>query len=163
MPSKRKKKIPLPKRPVGRPNKFFEANKELIFKLAARGFDDAEIAEVLGVQRQTVCNWKKKYPDFFDTLKIQKEMADSKVERALFERACGYSHPETRAQWVSDEKGGRWEYAELIKHYPPSEVACIFWLKNRKPEQWREKVDPSGASAESLAETLSKMAERLPG
>lgn len=141
MPAKPKKKVALPKNKVGRPNKFFDANKELIFKLAARGFDDAEMAEIIGVDRATLSNWKVKYPDFFDTIKIQKQMSDEKVERALFERACGYVHPETKAQWVQDENGGRWEYADIQRHYPPDPTSMIFWLKNRQPRKWRDKTD----------------------
>jgi hypothetical protein len=152
------------KKKIGRPSLFDKVDKGKLKALYLDGKTDAEIAEIFGITRRTVVNWRKKNPDFVLALNDEwKKVADHRVERSLYERACGYSHPETKAQWVSDEKGGRWEYAELIKHYPPSDVACIFWLKNRMPEQWRDKVEQGGESIESLADTLAKMAERLPG
>ena len=141
MPAKPKPKIPVPKIRVGRPPKDFEKNKDLILRLAARGFDNAEMSKIVGVTPQTLDNWQNKYPDFFDTLKIQKAMSDEKVERSLYERACGYSHPETKAQWVGDENGGRWETLDMIKHYPPDPTSMIFWLKNRQPDRWRDRVE----------------------
>lgn len=127
--------------PFGRPTKFGEAVKEKIAFFARKGFTDAEISKSIDIEEQTLTNWKKKYPDFFGALMDWKAQADEKVERSLYERACGYEHPETKAQWVSDESGGRWEYAELVKRYPPETPAITLWLKNRKPAEWRDNFD----------------------
>lgn len=135
--------------PGGRPTKFSKGMQRKIKVLARRGFTDKEIATVLGVTEQTINNWKIKHPKFFESLKDWKAEADEKVEVSLYERACGYSHPETKAQWVEsfvehDEtyiKVGRWEYAELIRHYPPDPTSMIFWLKNRQAAKWRDKTE----------------------
>lgn len=136
----------MPKKKGGRPSKFSKNIQRKIRKLALRGFTDDDIAEIIDVTKQTLNNWKKKYSEFFDSLKNWKLLADQKVERSLYERACGYSHPDTKAQFVMDDSGGRWEYADLIKHYPPDPTSMIFWLKNRQPSKWRDKqeIEESG-------------------
>lgn len=132
---------------VGRPTKFDEGRLDGIRLMARRGFTDEEMALVLGVDESTLNRWKKKHPEFCKSLKEWKSHADGNVERSLYERALGYSHPDTKARWVETSelidgqvvKSGRWVYAELTKHYPPDTTACIFWLKNRQPEHWRDR------------------------
>lgn len=109
--------------------------------LARKGWTDVEMAELLKVSEVTFNNWKKKHPSFFKSVKNSKAEADRAVERSLYERACGYSCPETKAQWIHDEDGGRWEYADMRRHYPPDPTSMIFWLKNRQPERWRDKQE----------------------
>jgi hypothetical protein len=63
-------------------------------------------------------------------------------------------HPETKPQWVNDDNGGRWEYAEYVRHYPPDPTSMIFWLKNRQPQDWRDKQEhehtgPGGGAIET--------------
>lgn len=135
------------KHPGGRPTKFTQKMKDSISLMARRGFTDQEMSDILGITERTINNWKKRHSEFFQSLKDWKIDADRKVELSLYERACGYSHPETKAQWVESDilvngefkKIGRWEYAELTKHYPPDSTSIIFWLKNRQPEKWRDK------------------------
>jgi DNA-binding transcriptional regulator YiaG len=103
---------------------------------------DEEIAEVLGVSVVTLNKWKHKYKAFGLALKKGKESADKQVERSLFERATGYSHPDVDIRTVSVGNG----QSEIIqtptmKHYPPDTTAAIFWLKNRKAKDWREKTE----------------------
>jgi hypothetical protein len=107
--------------------------------LAKRGLIDIEIAKELGISKQTLNVWKKKHPEFLNSLKKGKEIPDKKVEHSLYERACGYEHPEDKIFY--DSKSGEVIVQPTIKHYPPSEVACIFWLKNRRPDRWRDKQD----------------------
>lgn len=131
----------------GRPTKFDPKKMAAVELMARRGFTDKEIARCLGVTEQTINNWKKAHPDFFESLKGWKDYADGNVERSLYERATGYTAPETKAQWVETSevldgqvfKSGRWEYADLRKHYPPDTPAAIFWLKNR--QGWRDKQE----------------------
>ena len=137
---------------TGRPSKFTKENRAKAEKLSRRGFTDAEVSEILGINHSTLTRWKQKHKDFCITLKDWKESSDENVKRSLYERACGYSHVETKAQWVTDTEiidgkpftVGRWETIDLIKHYPPETTADIFWLKNRQPEKWRDKKDFEG-------------------
>lgn len=125
----------------GRPSKF-EVVKDIIIKIAAYGLTDQQMSDVVGVTKQTLNNWKKENPEFFDSLKESKLYPDSQVVRSLFERANGYSHMEDK---IFNDNGDPL-IVPTIKHYPPDTTACIFWLKNRQPELWRDvkNVEMSG-------------------
>lgn len=121
----------------GRPSKFNSAIKKTILFLAMKGFTDDEIAKVIRVTVTTLNNWKNVYPDFFDDLKGNKLLADVEVEKSMFERACGYEHPEDKIFCVA----GKVTIVPTIKHYPPDPICCIFWLKNRQPDNWKDRID----------------------
>lgn len=95
------------------------------------------MSDVLGVTEATWNNWKKAHPDFLESLKRGKAESNLTVAKSLYHRAVGYSHPEEK---VFCHNGEIITY-QTTKHYPPSEVAMIFWLKNRDPENWRDKQD----------------------
>jgi len=151
MPVKKKpaKKAKLKKHPGGRPTKFTKEIKVKVEKLSRRGFTDKEIAEIIDVNELTIHRWKLKHKEFSKSMALWKEQADDKVEKSLFERACGYSHPDTKPQWVETTdlvdnvlvKSGKWVYADMIKHYPPDTPAASLWLRNRRPGEWRDKQD----------------------
>lgn len=101
---------------------------------ARNGLTDAQIAANMGITRSTLNEWKKKYSDISDTLKRGKEVVDIQVENALLKRALGYSYDE-----VTVEDGE--ETKRVTKEVVPDTTAQIFWLKNRKPEVWRDKRD----------------------
>ena len=127
----------------GRPSTADKVDKDQLKALYLDGKTDQEIADFFKISRKTLINWRKKNPEFILTLKNDwKAVADHRVERSLYERACGYSHPETKAQWVYEKGVGRWVYAEMVKHYAPDPISMIFWLKNRQPDRWREKPLP---------------------
>lgn len=121
----------------GRPSKFSEDRIRQARLLAEKGCTDVEVATFFEVALSTVSLWKLKHPEFSEALRIGKAEADTRVERALFERATGYSHPEVH---VSSYQGDV-TLTPIVKHYPPDPTAMIFWLKNRKPEQWRDKPE----------------------
>lgn len=102
------------------------------------GATDAELAEMLEVTRQTLSNWRNRYPEFAEAMTVGKAPADDRVERSLFQRALGYSHPEDDIKVI----GGEIVITPTIKHYPPDTAACIFWLKNRRPDQYRANPEP---------------------
>ena len=108
-------------------------------KLFRRGFTDAEVCEIIDITEATLNNWKKKKPAFFESLKDWKKVADSEIKRALYERARGYTHPETKVFC----NGGDIVTADVERHYPPDPTSMIFWLKNRCPDEFREKVEHS--------------------
>jgi len=110
-----------------------------LFMLCEKGFTDDELAVFYKVCKKTINNWKKD-PEFLTLLKKGKDMADSKVERSLYERACGYSHPEDKIF----NNNGKEMIVKTIKHYPPDPVSAIFWLKNRQPERWRDVQEIKG-------------------
>jgi len=121
----------------GRPTKFTPAMLKQARFLASRGATDAELADFFEVSESTLNLWKIKHRDFSESLKEGKSVADDKVQNALFQRAIGYSHPDTH---VSNHQGTV-TLTPIVKHLPPETTAAIFWLKNRRPAEWREKVD----------------------
>ena len=110
--------------------------------LAAKGLTEDELAAEFGVTRRTILNWKNRFPLFRDSLMAGKKISDDKVVASLYQRAVGYSVPDVH---ISNDKGNI-TITPIIKHYPPDTTAQIFWLKNRKPDEWREKheVEHSG-------------------
>ncbi len=141
----------------GRPSKFTSDIQSKVELLARRGFIDAEMSIILGVTKRTFDNWKNKHPKFFHSLKDWKKQADHEVERSLYERACGYSHPEVKVQFVQDVvKGGRFETIELEKHYAPDPTSMIFWLKNRQPDVWKDRKEIDANLSGSLTVNIVK-------
>lgn len=118
---------------------------------ARDGLTDEQIAHNMGISRKTLAEWKNKYTPIGDALKNSKEVVDRIVENALFKKACGYTVEvkkpiKVRRVEYNDETGKKIrEYEEIVEtveevHVPADTTAQIFWLKNRKPEAWRDKV-----------------------
>jgi hypothetical protein len=120
--------------PGGRPSKYKAIYAEQAEKLCRLGATDVQLAEFFHVSEVTLNAWKKKYPEFLQSLKDGKEIADSVVVKSLFQRAKGYEHPEDKIF----NNNGEPLVVPTIKHYPPDTTAAIFWLKNRDPVRWRD-------------------------
>ncbi len=110
----------------------------LIEGWARDGLTDEQIAHNMGISRSTLNEWKDKFSDISDTLKKGKEVVDRMVENALLKRALGYEYTEQKII-VSEKDGKRTE--TTIKQVVPDVTAQIFWLKNRKPDEWRDKPE----------------------
>ncbi|MGG0340017.1 transposase [Priestia megaterium] len=111
---------------------------------AREGLTDEQIAHNVGVSRSTLNDWKKKYPDISDALKKGKEVVDLQVENALLKRALGYAYEEVTEESQWNEKAKRYELVvtkRVKKRQAPDTTAQIFWLKNRRPDKWRDKQD----------------------
>ena len=96
-----------------------------------------EVADFFDVTARTLYLWKHKYPDLGEALKIGKEAADDRVEMSLYRKATGYTFD---SENVFQYKGEIIR-APIVEHVPPSDTACIFWLKNRRKAEWRDKID----------------------
>lgn len=140
---------------MGRPTKLTEDLKKQIEFLAKKGFTQKELAEALLIDVSTITKWNQRYPEFFTSLKNWKAEADRKVERSLFERACGYEHPEDKVF----NNNGEPLIVPTIKKYPPETTAAIFWLKNRKPAEWRDvkNMEHSGPEGQPIEVIKSDM------
>jgi len=122
----------------GRPSKKNTLDLDRLVELASTGMTDVQLGAVYGVTEKTINEWKKDEKVSL-ALKKGKDLSDSKVERSLFERALGYTHPEEKI-FIHNGKIIR---ADTVKHYPPEVAACIFWLKNRKRLVWRDRIEPT--------------------
>ena len=106
----------------------------LIQGMARNGLTQQQIADNLGINVDTLIEYKKKYTDFSEALKKGKEVVDIEVENALLKRALGYKYDE-----VTYENGV--ETKRVTKEVQPDTTAQIFWLKNRKPNNWKDRVE----------------------
>jgi|GEM_PF-556241 len=111
---------------------------EQVVKLCRLGIPDQEIAGFYGVDVATLRCWESEQPEFLKSVINGRTLADAEVADRLYQRSCGYSH--VAIKFVT-HKGIITDREEYVKHYPPDTQACIFWLKNRRPDLWREKVE----------------------
>lgn len=131
--------------------------KEGLLKLegwAHDGLTDEQIAEKIGIRRPTLYDWKKKYSDISDALKRGKEVVDRQVENALLKRALGYEFKEITQELTED---GMRVTKVITKQQAPDTTAQIFWLKNRKPEEWRDKKETEITGSLNVASTAKEI------
>lgn len=122
----------------GRPRSYKPEYVEQARKLCLLGATDVEVADFFEVTERTIHRWKLDFPEFCQALKLGKDEADDRVEKSLYRRALGYSHDAVKI--FADTKEGKEMVVPYVEHYPPDTTACIFWLKNRRKEEWRDKV-----------------------
>lgn len=103
---------------------------------ARSGLTDTQIAHNMGIGRSTLHRWKTSEAVIAAALRRGKTVADLEVEGALFRRATGYDATEER---IDCEGGIEIRRTTTRRHIPPDTVAAIFWLKNRRPDKWRDK------------------------
>lgn len=148
------KKPEEPKRGRGQPTKFKPEYIEQARMLSARGFTDLELADFFKVSVRTLHRWKADSEDFCHALKLGKEQPDERVIKSLYAAATGYEHDEVDIRVIK----GRVVKTPIRKFYPPSPIACIYWLKNRRPDEWREK-EGGGDLAELAAALRANVAQ----
>lgn len=124
---------------MGRPRSFKPEYVEQARKLCLLGATDVEVADFFDVTERTINRWKVDYPEFCQALKLGKDEADDRVEKSLYRRALGYSHEAVKI--FANPATGAEQIVPYTEHYPPDTTACIFWLKNRRKDQWRDKID----------------------
>jgi hypothetical protein len=121
----------------GRPTLYKPEYADQARKLCLLGSTDKELADFFEITEATLNNWKTEHPEFFESLREGKELADAKVADRLYQRALGYEHPEVH---ISNYQGMITE-TPITKVYPPDATSAIFWLKNRQRNKWRDKVE----------------------
>lgn len=149
----KKKKI-RKKNPGGRPEKYLKEYADLAYKFCLLGADDANLAEFFCVEEKTINNWKQKHPEFLQSIKKGKNIADAEVAHSLYKRAVGYEHEAVKI--FNDKDNGITE-APYIEHYPPDTGAAIIWLKNRQKAKWRDKQEVEHGVNPDLASFLQSL------
>ena len=130
-----------------------------------RGLTDEQIADNMGINIATLYRWKNDHCDICEALKTGKEEADMQVENALFQSAMGYDYEEITEElkWNPIKRDYEMKVTKrVIKHQPPSNTAQIFWLKNRRAEQWRDRVE-NNITLNEDTDALSRAFEELMG
>jgi hypothetical protein len=134
----------------GRPSKYNVKYNEQARKLCLMGYTDKQLGKFFEVAESTINKWKIDHKGFSESLKAGKEIADAEVTASLFERAKGYSHIETK---VFNNQGEILTY-DVNKIYPPDPISIKYWLNNRQPERWREKVEEVGLDSEGQIQKI---------
>lgn len=151
------------KKKAGRRSKYHTHVEPRLIEIegwARDGLIDEQIAKNLDVAVSTFHNYKKQFPELMESLKRGKEVVDREVENALLKRALGYRYDE-----VTYEHGE--EVKRVTKEVQPDTTAQIFWLKNRKPDKWRDRqdinhsgnIDSNNPFADLTTEELKKLIE----
>jgi hypothetical protein len=121
----------------GQPTLYRSEYDEQAYKLCLLGATDYEIADFFIVTEQTINNWKSDYPQFFESMRRGKILADANVSEKLYHRALGYSHEDEKLFLFEGEVIRE----DTTKHYPPDTAAARLWLLNRRPKDWRATVE----------------------
>ena len=143
---------------MARPTKFKEEFILQAEKLCKLGATDMEVADFFDVDVRTVYRWKGENEAFCQALKVGKDIADERVERSLYARANGYEHEEVDIRVV----GGAIVQTPIRKYYPPDTTACIFWLKNRKTAEWRDKVEQEHSGTVQIGRVTREIVRPAP-
>lgn len=122
---------------------------------ARDGLTDEQIAGNIGINPATLYKWIDKFGEIGEAIKKGKAPVDFQVENAMLKRAMGYDYEEVITE-VYDN--GKKHIRKVKKHMPGDVTAMIFWLKNRKPDKWRDKPEMKEDS-----ETLKAAKQLLEG
>ncbi len=128
---------------------YAEQGRKLCLLLGAT---DEELASIFGVSAEMLRDWLGAAPEFAAALQAGRELADAEVADRLFRRALGYSHDAVRI--FSDHK------VSYTEHYPPDTAACIFWLKSRQRDKWRDKIEHELLASSEMLASLDAAGER---
>jgi hypothetical protein len=121
----------------GRPTDYREEYSDQVYKLCLLGATDKELAEFFDCAESTLNLWKQAHPEFLESIRRGKKLADANVAEKLYQRALGYSHPSVKIMQYE----GSIVSEEYTEHYPPDTQAASLWLRNRQPDKWRDKTD----------------------
>jgi hypothetical protein len=124
---------------VARPTAFKPEYIEQAAKLCKLGATDVDLADFFKVSINTIGNWKASNAGFLGALKGGKNEADDRVERSLYQRALGYTSDAVKIFMPAGAKEP--VIVPYREHVPPDTTAAIFWLKNRRRDEWRDKLD----------------------
>lgn len=136
---------------AGAPTSYRPEYAKQAVHLSKLGATDYDLARAFDVAISSITLWKTKHPEFSAALKLGKDEADGQVERSLYTRATGYSFESEKVF----QYGGQILRAPTIEHVPPDVTAQIFWLKNRRPDLWRDvhRHDISVTSVKDMSAT----------
>tara|TARA_X000000950_G_scaffold247780_1_gene306348 strand:- start:161 stop:646 length:486 start_codon:yes stop_codon:yes gene_type:complete len=123
---------------AGRPTKYKAEYKDKAYDYALLGLTDKQIAGLLHVDERTFNRWKISHPEFCQSVREGREVADAKVIKSLYQRATGYTATEKRTQKNAD---GEEEVITVEKEIPPDVKAGCWWMQNRRPSEWRDRQE----------------------
>lgn len=158
------------KNPVGRTNEYetiWKHRLDEVEEWASMGLSNLQIANNMNIGDATLYDWQNKHPEFRDTIKRGKYKVDLQVENALFKKALGTEYTEVKKVYKNGKVIGE---ERVTKQLAPDTTAQIFWLKNRQPQDWRDRrhiehegsMEVNNPLAGLTTEELRKMANAKP-
>jgi hypothetical protein len=142
----------------GRPSSYRDTFPDQARKLCLLGATDQEIADFFEVDVRTIHRWKGDHEEFCHALKVGKEAADTRVERSLYQQAIGYEQDEVKIFMPANAEAP--VYAPFKAKVAPNATATIFWLKNRRKEEWRDRSQVELSATDDAAALLAEARER---
>lgn len=133
----------------GRKSTYQDVYADQAEKLCKLGAIDAELAEFFDITTETVKQWRKIHPKFGEACRRGKMIADAEVANCLYKNATGYKH--IAFKMFCHE--GKVVTKRYVEHYQPNTTAQIFWLKNRRPDLWRDRHELTGKDGKDLPAT----------
>jgi len=143
---------------AGQNTTYKKEHNKIAEKMCELGATDIDLADAFQVDVRTIHRWKLRHKAFCHSLKLGKDMPNLQVERALYHRAIGYSHPDQDIRVVN----GEIVITPIVKHYPPDTKAALAWSYNRMSDRWHPQPDSDKASPDDLAAALMILADKLP-
>ena len=144
---------------IGRPPMYTqwitEEGLTQVKKWAEEGLINKQIAHKMGINNATLYEWQDRFPEFADALKKGKKVIDEQVENSLLKRAMGYQYEEET--WGKNQLGEIVIVKRIVKSQAPDVTAQIFWLKNRNPKEWRDKVEVKNEHEGTITVEMGEM------
>jgi len=144
---------------AGRPTKYRTEFARIAGVMTELGAIRDDLARAFDVNVDTIDEWIAGRSAFSGAIKSARVLADTAVERSLYKRAIGSSVKTQRAF----QHRGEPVVVDVIEQHPPEVAAGIFWLKNRKPAEWRDKINLEHSGSVDFAERLAAARKRKPG
>ncbi len=155
MPAPKGNKNAIGNKGGGRPSSYRPEFVKIAEEMCKLGATDFELAKAFSVCTATINEWRNRHVEFSSALKNGKEPSDERVERSLFQKACGYTFESEKIFNYQGEV----VRATCIEHVPPDTTAAIFWLKNRRKEVWRDKHEVE--STQTVNVTVTHVRDQL--
>lgn len=139
---------------------------------ARDGLTDEQIAHNMGITAKTLYEWQNRFSEIRESLKKGKAPVDLEVENALLKKALGFRVTVRKPVKVKTKKQlkdkglieeERIEYTEEEVYIPPDTTAQIFWLKNRRPDKWRDRPEAVQDSNNELLQSLYQLEKQHGG
>lgn len=142
---------------MSRPEKWKDEFLAVAKGACELGATDQELADMLNVSVRTIYNWRASKPEFANALIVGKDVADERVERSLYQKAIGYEQDEVKIFMPAG--AAEPVYAPFRAKIAADTTAAIFWLKNRRAADWRDKQehDVNHGLQDSLAALLQEI------
>ena len=148
----------------GRPTLYTPEHASRARELCARGATNSDLAGRFGVARSTIGQWLSVHPKFAEAVQQGRGVADATAVESLFTRVTGYNHKVEKILFHRGEP----RTATYTAHVPPETKACMYWLRNRRPEEWREiseraaaEIAQKAAADAALRVEMDEAQERL--